>query len=115
MTNARIFKANAANGLWFIGSLLISEIPIFGSIPAITVSVWRMYSVQIKKERAELKKYQEERAAIELQERRQQAAYLMQMQAAQEMQAANDELYVEQQQEAANDAEYPQEIPKKAA
>ena len=48
ITNARIFKENA---LWFVGSLLFSEVPFIGAIPAITVSVWKMHSNQIKIEK----------------------------------------------------------------
>ncbi len=81
--NGRIFKENA---LWFGVSLLISEMPFIGSIPAITIAVWRMHSHQIKIEKAALKKWEKENANAQLQERRQQQvaqqAQLMQMQAA---------------------------------
>ena len=70
-----------------------------------------MYSIQIKKERAELKKWEEETAALRAQEREQQAAraaQLLHIQTAQvaqaEQEAANDAVYAE----AANDAEYTQ-------
>ena len=78
--NRRIFEENA---LWFAASLLVSEIPIVGSIPAMTIVVWKMYSTQIKIEKAVLKKYEEEQKAAQLRERRQQEAQLMQLQAAQ--------------------------------
>lgn len=88
-TNSRIFKENA---LWFVGSLLFSEVPFIGAIPVITVSVWKMHSNQIKIEKAVYKKWQKENAAAELQERRQQEVQLMQARATQQ-QAANDEMY----------------------
>jgi len=90
MTNARIFKENAANTVWFMVSLLISEVPLVGSVPALTGTLWRMYSVQIKKDREAFKKYEGEQAAEQLQERRQQAAQLMQAQAAE---FSQDEIY----------------------
>jgi len=94
-TNSRIFKENA---LWFIGSLLVSEIPFVGSIPAITISVWRMYGRQIKMEKAALAKWKKEGAAAQLQERNQQIAQaqMMKIRDAQVQQAQFEE------QEAAN-------------
>lgn len=110
MTNARIFKENA---LLFVASLAICEIPFIGSIPAISVAMWRMHHVQIKKEKAALKRYEEEQAAAQLKERQQQEAQF-QYQAAQQAQfakqeAANDAAYAE----AAND-EIPEEVRRRA-
>lgn len=87
--NERIFKENA---LWFAGSLLISEVPFVGSIPALSVVLWRMYHVQIKVEKAALKKFEKEQVDAQLEERRQQAA--------------NDAVYAE----AANDEEIPEDL-----
>lgn len=95
VTNARIFKENA---LWFAGSLLVSEVPVVGSIPAITLVLWRMYHVQIRKEKADAKAYAEERTALALQERQRQASYAMQ--------AHNERLAQAEAQEAANEDEY---------
>lgn len=86
ITDARIFKENAGHALWFAASLLISEMPIVGTIPAITVVVWRMYHVQIKKEAAARQKYESEQAAAlaaEREEQQRQAAAIMQARAAQ--------------------------------
>src|SRR3989344_483944 len=69
-TNARIFKENT---MWFVGSLLFSEIPIIGAIPSITISVRKMYSNQIKLEKAAYKKWEKENADALAAERRQQA------------------------------------------
>lgn len=98
MGNKRIFKENA---LWFGASLLVSEVPIVNSIPAITFVLWRMYRTQIRIEKEERKKYDEEQAALDAQEQRQQQeAYLLQARALetehveqQEQEAANEELY----------------------
>lgn len=95
VTNSRIFKENA---LWFAGSLLVSEVPIVGSIPAITLVLWRMYHHQIKKEGADIKAYEAQREALALEERQRQASYAMQAQNAQLAQAeaqeaVNDEGY----------------------
>lgn len=66
--NSRIFKENL---LWFVSSLLVSEIPFVGSIPAITLVVWRMYHNQIKTEKAAYKKYQaEEQARLQEEQQR---------------------------------------------
>ena len=56
-TNSRIFKENA---LWFVGSLLFSEAPFIGAIPAITGAVWKMHSNQIKIEKAAFAKWKKE-------------------------------------------------------
>lgn len=96
VSNARIFEENAGHALWFAGSLLISEVPIVGTIPALTIIVWRMYRTQIKKEAAALQKYESEQAAAraeEQDERRRQAAELMQAHALQQAQAAATALY----------------------
>ena len=77
-TNKRIMKANAGHALWFVGSLLISEIPIVGTFPALTGVTWKMYSTQIKKDKEALKKYKEEQAAEQLKERQQQAQFMQQ-------------------------------------
>lgn len=78
LTNARIFRENAGNALWFVGSLLISEVPLVGTLPALTGSMVKMYSAQIKKEKAALRAYEKAHAAEQLQERQQQSAHLMQ-------------------------------------
>ena len=89
ITNARIFKENAGNALWFIASLGISEIPFIGALPALTGTVVKMYSTQIKKEKRALKQYEQQQATERLQERKQQVAELMQVRAAQ---LAQDEI-----------------------
>lgn len=73
-TNTRLLEENI---LWFGGSLVLSEVPILGALPALTVTVARMYRTQIKSDKEALKKYAAEHAAEELQERRQRAADLM--------------------------------------
>lgn len=82
-SNRRIFKENAGNSLWFIGSLLISEVPFVGTIPALTGTLFKMYSVQIRTEKAALTAYHQRQETLKVQERQMQAAQLMQMRAAQ--------------------------------
>ncbi|MHB8660969.1 MAG: hypothetical protein ACYC75_03510 [Minisyncoccota bacterium] len=109
MTNVRIFKANAGNAFWFVASLGVSEIPFINALPMLTVTVWRMYAAQIKKEKAALRKYEKEQAQIQQQGREQQVAELMQfrnMQLAQDAQLAQVEA-----QESANEDQY-EEIPR---
>ena len=100
ITDARIFKENAGNTLWFVFGLGVSEVPFVGSLPAFTAITWRMYHSQIKKERAALKRYKEEQAELLRAEQAQQAAEIMQARA--------DELAQAEQQEAENDAAYEQ-------
>lgn len=108
-TNSRIFKENT---LWFVGSLLFSEVPFIGAIPAITVSVWKMHSNQIKIEETAYKKWEKENAVAQQQMQNQQMEQLAQARAVQQ-QAANDALY--NQAQAANDERYSaDEIPEGA-
>lgn len=81
-SNPRIFTENKAAFLVFAGGLLVSEVPIVGSVPAMTIVLWRMYRMQIHKDKKVLQAYEKERAAEQLRER-QEAAQLMQMQQAQ--------------------------------
>ncbi len=108
LMNARIFKEEAGHALWFVASLAIAEVPLIGAIPSFTLSTWRMYHIQIKSEKAKMKKYQQEQGALQ-QKQRQQAmmeAQLMQYQASQIAQT---------EQEASNDAAYAaEEIPEGA-
>ncbi len=86
-SNPRIFKENANAFLMFAGSLLISEIPIIGTIPAPTIVLWRLYRMQIYKDKKALQKYEEEQTAAQAQERRRQAAEFNQIQSFQQVQA----------------------------
>ncbi len=95
VSNGRILKSNF---LSFAVSLLVSEVPIVGSIPAITIVVWRMYSRQIKSDAMAMRKWETEQAALQLQERNQQALTLMQIQAA-EQQADEEESFAEEQEQ----------------
>jgi len=76
--NGRIFKANEYHTLWFVFSLLLSEVPVIGSFPALIVIVWRMYRTQIKKDEEVMKKYQKETEMALFQERNQKIAEFMQ-------------------------------------
>lgn len=116
-TNARILKT-PGNALWLIASLGIAEIPFIGVIPSFTLALWRMYRTQIKREKSVHTKWARENAAALRQERDQQAARLLQYQAAQvtqaENEATNDERF--NQEQAANDAnnEIPEEVRRRA-
>lgn len=85
LTDARIFEENAGHALWFAASLLVSEVPIVGTIPALTIIVWRMYRTQIHKEAVARRQYESEQAATleeEREERQRQATELMRARAA---------------------------------
>ena len=85
--NARIFKENAGHTFWFVVSLLISEIPIIGTVPSLSVTMWRLYHTQIKKDKEVLKQYESEHAATLQKERQERAAELMHIRTAQLEQA----------------------------
>lgn len=83
ITNARIFTEHASHKLWLVASLLISEIPIIGSLPAFTVTIVKMYHAQIKNDKETLEKAAGNGNDSKLQERRQQSTELKQLQRAQ--------------------------------
>lgn len=92
-TNIRIYKTNATNKLWALVGLGISEIPIVGVLPGLTFSTFQLYRVQIKSDKAALRRWQAAEAARAKQE---QAALQMQVAARRaqitqmQAQAAND-------------------------
>lgn len=120
--NPKIFTASSGNGLWFAAGLFVSEVPFLGALPAMTTSVAKLFKTQIKKERADMEKYEKEHAAELKQKREQQMAQVAQAQNARmaqiqqqemaEQEAANDELF--EQEQAANDESFThEEIPEK--
>lgn len=68
-TNARIFKQDFKNIIWIIASLGVSEAPLVGSIPAFTITIWRLYHKQIKKDKEALKTYEKQQVKLREQER----------------------------------------------
>ena len=79
-TNARIFNANVAGSVWFVGGFGVSMTPLIGIIPAFSLVLWRLYHTQIRVEKAAHAKWKKEQGDAQLQERQQQA--LMQVQSA---------------------------------
>ncbi len=91
VTNPGLFRANASNAIWFVGGFLIGEVPFVGAIPTFSVTLFKAYWTQIKKERAALLRWQKEHAreiAAQRRAQQEQAAYIMQARAAEL--AAND-------------------------
>lgn len=80
ITNARVFKEDAGGTVWFVSALFVSELPILGTVPALTVIVWRMYHTQIKKERLALSQYEHKQNSLLRQEQEMQAIESMRMQ-----------------------------------
>jgi hypothetical protein len=80
MMNGRIFKENEYHSLWFAFSLLIGEVPIIGSFPALIVIIWKMYGTQIKKDEILMKKYWKETEEARLREQNQKIAEFQQTQ-----------------------------------
>ncbi|MFA6519336.1 MAG: hypothetical protein WCT41_00715 [Candidatus Paceibacterota bacterium] len=115
MTNMRILKAVETGPIQFAGAFAVAEIPFLGALPVFSFILWRLYGAQIRTEEAAHKKWEKETADARLQERNQQQSQLLQIQAAQQMQfaqqeAANDAVYAQ----AANDERYAdEEIPEK--
>ncbi len=105
MFNARIFKVNATQTVWFVFGLGVGEIPLVGAIPALTGSLWRLYSQQIKADKAAYAVWQEEERKLEHDRRNQEAVMLLEselaQQQAEEMEARasndNDEIHEEEQ------------------
>lgn len=109
--NRRIFLENSGNMIFFGVSLLVSEIPLVGTIPAISLIVWRMLHVQIKKDRAAFAKYEREQETARVEEQKRRALAFMQMETVrQNREAANEAVYAE----AANDEEIPEKILRRA-
>lgn len=112
MRNPRIFRENT---LWFVVSLAVSETPIVGSIPALTLTLWKMFSNQIRIERVALKKWEADITGEALQRRQRQAQALAQHQAQSQsaeradQEAANDATFQQEEAGVANDAQYTQE------
>lgn len=127
MTNPRILKENKGNGVWFIASLLISELPIIDALPSFTITLFRMYSVQIKTERKAWQEYEKAHLAEQRQERDQQIAEYNEARATQLAQLQEQEALYEQESnegsmveqyrmdtEAENDASYTPDVRKVA-
>ncbi|MDO8742276.1 MAG: hypothetical protein Q7J45_01900 [bacterium] len=86
-TNERLMKENFSHVFWLAGSLLVSEIPIIGSIPALTATVIKLYSDQIKRDKEMLQTYEADIVAAKQEERDQHTALLFQMQNARTQEA----------------------------
>lgn len=99
MTNPRILKGTGGNAVWFIVSLLISELPLIDAVPALTGTLFRMYSVQIKNEAHAQQAYEKAHAEEQLQERNQHRAQLTQARDAQMTQLQEQEAIYEQESE----------------
>ncbi len=109
-TNFRLFKKEAKNMLWLLLGLGISEVPLIGSLPALTGTAWKLYHDQIKKEKAELRAWEEEQKQLAEQERSEQLGNFFaernlllaeQAQASAEEGATNDNAIPEKRREAA--------------
>ena len=68
-TNFRLFKKEEKNIFWLLLGLGISEVPLIGSVPALTGTTLKLYHDQIKKEKAELQAWEKEQAQLAEQER----------------------------------------------
>lgn len=64
ITNPRIWKSNVWGWIWSICALGVSEAPLLGTIPMLTITHIRLYAGQIKKDKAALKQYQQEQEQV---------------------------------------------------
>jgi hypothetical protein len=96
VSNRRIFKSNF---FWFVGSLVISEIPVISSMPALSITVWRMYRRQIADDKAALAVWKKEHDAAQRQVQEQNVMLVLQDRAAQQVrqQAEEEQLVAEEQ------------------
>ncbi len=95
-TNSRIFKRNKMSLLWIMLGFGASEIPFIGSIPAITITMWRMYHTQIKEERILLKKWEDTQQKNIKTKQMQAALFSQQMYAQQIAEEEADNIYDEE-------------------
>lgn len=101
ISNARIFKKGGSGALTFTAGFGVSAIPIIGTLPACTFSIWRLYRAQIAIEKVAYATWEKETAAARLQQQKQQVMHMTQIQAIQQAQfmrqeAANDDEYIPQ-------------------
>lgn len=93
--NRRILTENTGNMLWLFGSLILSEIPFLDALPALTGTLIKMYSTQIKTEKAAMDAYQAQVAAEQAEEQQmqlmQQQQYMAQMQQEEEFAFAQEQ------------------------
>jgi hypothetical protein len=96
ISNWRIVKTVKTAPFQFAGAFVMSEIPFIGAFPFFFITLWRLYSRQIKVEKEALNKWNTENAAAIAEEQRMNAQ--IQIQQIQEAQDAEFET-----EEAAND------------
>ena len=98
--NPRIWKSNVWAFVWSILGFGISEVPLLGTLPMLTITHVRLYAAQIKKDKEALKHYQEEQGQVAAAVARsaQQQRFLEQAQVFQQ-EAANDEQYEQAEEE----------------
>lgn len=100
LSNARIFKANTTGMIWLMGSLGVSLVPFIGAIPSFTLSLIKLYRVQIRVEKLAFKQFQASQAAAQLQERRRQEALLQERAAQTERERQEEEMRQAEEEEA---------------
>lgn len=104
-TNERLIRESVQNTYWLAGGLLVSEIPFIDSLPALTATVLKLYSSQIKRDAQILRAYKAEKASREREEREGRIAAILQARQA-ALLSEQETAYLE---EAANDTQ--EEIP----
>jgi hypothetical protein len=111
MTNRRLFKENAMNIVWLVASLFISEVPLVGTLPALTGMLFKLYRVQIRKDRVALAVHKKQVKEEQVRLRQEQAAGLMRIQAAQTAEVQGEQYAEEERRRESEDDERYGEIP----
>lgn len=108
-TNRRIFKEQKDVFIWISASFIIDEIPIIGSLPSLSGLVLKLYSKQIKQDKANMKAYNDRRAELLRQQQAERLAYFAQYQAALAEGATEEEAAQEAEESADREREDAQE------
>ncbi len=106
LKNGRIFKENASAALTSLVGLGVSELPFLGSLPALSITTWKLYHTQIKYEKKRLKEWEQAQTEQAAQERSDQMMEdLLESRAAYAAAEESDERAAEQEADEMADAE----------
>ena len=64
-TNPRFYKENAKSFVFMVGALMVSELPIIGTIPSLLGTIFGLYRQQIKRDKQRLHEWEAARKAYQ--------------------------------------------------
>ena len=91
MRNMRILKVVSGAPIQFAGIFAASEVPFLGALPFFSYILWRLYGKQIRIEKADFKKWEQETSAARLEERNKQTAQIIDFRAARQARLTQQE------------------------